>query len=76
MWRDPLDELIESLEAALPADTAPNTYEILPDLADLQMVLTPALFGTEEDIRRIKQTPLYHRVMAQLEQQAARRKKE
>ena len=50
--------------------------EILPDLADLQMVLTPALFGTEEDIRRIKQTPLYHRVMAQLEQQAARRKKE
>jgi hypothetical protein len=70
MWRDPLDELIDMIETALPADT--NRHELLPRLADLQMVMSPILFGSEKDRERIEADPLYHKVMAQLAERAKR----
>lgn len=72
MWRDPLDELIDSLEAALPVETVQIQNGMVPRLADLQMVFAPILFGSEEDARRIQETPLYQKVMAQLAAQAER----
>jgi hypothetical protein len=75
MWRDPLDELIDTLESTLPAVTDHHPYELLPRIEELQMVTAPILFGTPEARRRIEQTPLYHRVVAQLLAQAERWKK-
>jgi hypothetical protein len=66
MWRDPLDELIDMVETALPADTHTNRHELLPRLADLQMVISPILFGSDKDRERTQADPLYHKVMAQL----------
>src|SRR5262252_3197147 len=75
MWRDPLDELIETLESTMPSSTSQQPYELLPRIEELQMVIAPILFGTPEDQRRIEQTPLFHRVVAQLTAQAERWKK-
>jgi hypothetical protein len=60
MWRDPLDELIEDLEAALPPTT--GRYEHLPRLEDLQAVISPILFGTEEEKERLLSDPNYQRL--------------
>jgi hypothetical protein len=75
MLRDPLDELIDELESTLPAASGHDPHELLPRLADLQMVIAPFLFGTEEAHRRIQQTPLFAKVVAQLTAQAERWKK-
>jgi hypothetical protein len=72
MWRDPLDELIESLEATLPPSSGGGPYKILPDIADLEKVINPFLFGSIEDQRRIEKDPLFDKVMRQLAEQAAR----
>ena len=72
MWRDPLDELIETLETTLPVATKHDRYELLPRFQDLVMVLTPLIYGSEEDRERIQTDPLYHRVMAQLQARARR----
>jgi hypothetical protein len=60
MWRDPLDELIEDLEHALPS--APARYQFLPRLEDLQAVISPILFGTEEEQERLLADPNYQRL--------------
>ena len=73
LWHDPLDELIDALETALPAVTKPEPVELLPRLVDLQMVIAPLLFGSEEDRRRIENDPLYTKVMDQLAEVAKRR---
>ena len=66
LWRDPLDELIESLETNLLPDTSQRGDENLPRLVDLQMVTKAIVFGTDEDRYRMRQTPLYREVMGQL----------
>jgi hypothetical protein len=72
MWRDPLDELIDMIETALPAVTNANRHELLPRLADLQMVISPILFGSDKDRERTQADPLYHKVMAQLAERLKR----
>ena len=74
MWRDPLDELIEDLEAALPATTARHGH--LPRLEDIQAVISPILFGTQEEQERLLADPNYQRlsdtVMRQLHESLSR----
>ena len=53
MWRDPLDELIEDLERALPAATRPVTTI----LEDIQIVVTATLYDTKAERER---DPRYH----------------
>lgn len=62
LWRDPLDELIEDLERALPETTGPTLQESLPRLEDLQAVISPILFGTEEERKRNLTDPEYQRL--------------
>ncbi len=64
--------VIDTLETALPAVTKPDPYELLPRLVDLQLVIAPLLFGSEEDRRRIEIDPLYTKVMNQLAEAAKR----
>jgi hypothetical protein len=72
LWHDPLDELIEALDSTLPpvVNSAPSGFPRPSDwqnsLPDWQKVICPILFGTEEDARRIQQTPLYQKTMARL----------
>lgn len=72
MWRDPLDELIDTLETALPVATKHDRYELLPRLVDLQTVASAILFGTDDARERRQAGPLYHTVMAQLAARAQR----
>lgn len=71
LWRDPLDELIDELERAVP--TEPGRYAVLPTLEDLQAVITPMLSASKEQQERIFADPqyqqLYARVMRQLTHQ-------
>jgi hypothetical protein len=55
LWRDPIDELIEELERALPI--APTGGDALPRLEDLQMVIVPILFASKEEQARIFADP-------------------
>lgn len=71
MWRDPLEELIDTLETALPA-ISPNPHEVLPRLEDLQIVMSPFLFGTADAQARMEASPLYRKVMTQLAARAER----
>ena len=64
MWRDPLDELIEDLERALPSTPAP--YEMSPRMEDLQRMVSVALYGTDEDRARAEKEKWYQDVMDQL----------
>jgi hypothetical protein len=59
MWRDPLDELIEDLERALPS--TPGRYEMLPRLEDLQRMVSVALYGTNEDRARAEKEKIKNR---------------
>jgi hypothetical protein len=72
LWRDPLDELIESLETTLPADNSNGPYELLPRIEELQKVLPPLLYGSAEAREQIERDPMYHRVMRQLQERAKR----
>jgi hypothetical protein len=60
VWRDPLDELIEELERALPPTADPSGH--LPRLEDLQAVISPILFGTKEQQERLFADPAYQRL--------------
>jgi hypothetical protein len=44
VWRDPLDELIDDLETALPA-TAAFSGSRLPRIEEVQEAIGPLLFG-------------------------------
>ena len=47
MWRDPLDELIEDLEATLPPSPTPRRDEYLPRLVDVQRAVQAILAHSE-----------------------------
>lgn len=76
LWRDPLDELIDELEQALPSDAEPGRYVVLPTLEDMQAVFTPVLSASKEEQQRIFADPQYQhlsdRVMAQLRRAVGR----
>ena len=62
MWRDPLDELIEDLDAALPATKTPERYEFLPRLRDFQAVISPTLYDTPEQLARRRADPQFRQL--------------
>jgi hypothetical protein len=71
LWHDPLDDLIDALDLTLPPpvdDARDVSLWKPPDFqrfySDWQKVFCPIMFGTEEDARRIQQTPLYQKTMA------------
>lgn len=57
LWRDPLDELIDELDRAVP--TASNGHQTIPRLEDLQTVFAPILFASKEEQERIFADPQY-----------------
>jgi hypothetical protein len=70
LWRDPLDELIDDLERAVPAAAAPPVRGVR--LETLQWFLSVILWRdnwdeemTPEEVARFEQDPRYHE-MAQL----------
>ena len=71
LWRDPLDELIEDLEGAVPATAAPPVRGVR--LEDLQWFLGEILWRenwdepmTPDEIARFEQDPRYDEVTTQL----------
>ena len=60
MWRDPLDELIEDLERALP--TSSPGVDATMSLEDLQHYVSVALYGTEEARANAKREAWFDRV--------------
>ena len=59
LWRDPLDELIDDLERALPPN-ARGTLQI-PRIEDVQAFTCAFAFGTEEDRARAYKDPAVQR---------------
>ena len=55
MWREPLDELIEDLERALPAETRPGSTL----LEDLQVVVSATLYGRTTTEAERERDPRY-----------------
>ena len=72
MWRDPLDELIDDLERAAP-DPAAASGGMFPFLK-LQALTDAILYGTEEQVARLKTDPEYQRWSQQRGEQRARAK--
>ena len=68
LWRDPLDELIDDLERALPPN-ARGTLQI-PLIEDVQAFTCAFAFGTEEDRARAKKDPAVQRVLRYYEELA------
>jgi hypothetical protein len=57
LWRDPLDDLIDELERAVPAAQA--TDNDLFDLVLMQRWVATILYGSEEDCLRMESEPWY-----------------
>ena len=72
LWRDPLDELIDELERAVPPPSA--TENDLFDLVLMQQFTTTLLYGSDADRARMESQPWYHKFMAQLERFTARQR--
>ena len=66
LWRDPLDELIDDLERALPPD-ARGTLQILP-IEDVQALIYAILYSTEENRARAYQEPGAQRALRYYEE--------
>jgi hypothetical protein len=68
LWRDPLDDLIDELERAVPA--APATHHDLFDLVLMQRWVATVLDGSDEDRARMESEPWFHEWTAQLDRLA------
>jgi hypothetical protein len=68
LWRDPLDELIDDLERALPSG-ARGTLQI-PRIEDMQTLMCAILYGTEEDVARAHNDPGVQRLLQYYEELA------
>ena len=73
MWRDPLDELIDDLERALPAPSP--QADAAMSLEDLQHYVSVALYGTEDARARAKREPWYDRVERHFAEMAERQQR-
>ena len=73
MWRDPLDELIEDLERALPAH--PIEVDASMSFVDLQHYVSVALYGTEEARANEKREPWFDRVEKHFAEMAERQQR-
>jgi hypothetical protein len=77
LWRDPLDDLIEDLERAVPATSVPDQYEFLPRLEDLQWAVGEIIWAsTPGEQARVAQDPRVQEVMDQLARRLARHSEE
>jgi hypothetical protein len=70
LWRDPLDDLIDELERAVPVGTA--TDHDLFDLVLMQRWVATVLYGSEEDQKRMESEPWYAEWMKQWDRFRAR----
>ena len=68
MWRDPLDELIDDLEGALPVV---KLQDDSPPLFDIQRAVQAVLAGGET-LERAKREPWYQEVVAKMTRQVER----
>ena len=59
MWHDPMDELIDELEARVPADVVDEAWLSCPPLEEFQRWLEIEQNGTEAEIRLLQQEPRY-----------------
>ena len=66
VWRDPLDELIEGLERTLPAVSRPSQIDWQASLIGCQLLVHTNLYGTPEDIERIRDDPRVQAFFASL----------
>lgn len=64
LWRDPLDDLIDELDRAVPATS--NGHQTIPRLEDLQTVFTPILFASKDEQERIFADPQYQHLYAKV----------
>jgi hypothetical protein len=60
VWRDPLEELIENLERALP-QLQTDTFDLFP-LAELSRITDVILYGTDEEIDALETDVYYQRL--------------
>jgi hypothetical protein len=73
LWRDPLDDLIEDLERAVPAKPVPNEDDFGPRLEELQWAVCELMYArTPEEVARVKSDPRVQKVVDQLARQFAR----
>lgn len=66
MWRDPLDELIEDLEGALPPSPKPSRDEDLPRLFDVQRAVQAVLAHGRGERADPSHEPWFQKVKEQL----------
>lgn len=66
LWRDPLDELIEDLEQALPVSPTPNQQEDLPRLVDIQRPVRAVLAHADGRGPDPSNEPWFQKVREQL----------
>jgi hypothetical protein len=72
MWRDPMDDLIEQLEAAVPAKRE-FALDLAP-LEELQEAVCLTLYGSAKDQARVHTDPRFARLRAYLARQEAKGK--
>jgi hypothetical protein len=68
LWRDPLDELIDGLEQAVPPPCAATTDVV--DLVSFQLFVTTILYGSDEQRERMHSEPWYVKVQQYFERLA------
>jgi len=73
LWGDPLDELIEDIERALPSGPRPLGLDMPPPFEDVQLAICPIVFGDEEEEARTANDPRVLAVWAYYERLAQRR---
>jgi hypothetical protein len=65
LWHDPLDELIDDLEHALPqARTTYTVHEMQRALLEQQWAVGVILWGSEEEQTRVMHTQRFHDALA------------
>lgn len=71
LWRDPLDELIDELDRAVPTAAA-GDHELF-DLVLMQRYVSAILYGSDEERARMETEPWYQEWQTQWERFTARR---
>ena len=74
LWRDPLDELIEQLEATLPARATQPSFELPPPFEDYVFFGDIVLHGSPEEKAGLATNPRFARLRAYNAKLAARRR--
>ena len=70
LWHDPLDELIEELEGAIPVKSA-HDIDDMPSVAEFQFYMHAKLRGSDAERRGADTDPRFARMRAHLARMAA-----